>query len=154
MLPSKLNASFITKFANYTSSPGDYIDIDGNVLGKHKGHIHYTVGQRKGLGIALGAPAYVLSKDTENNTVTLGRNEQLFSRTVYAKSLNLSEIAAFPGRYDVKIRYAHRASPASVTLIGDDRIRIEFDEPQRAAAPGQSAVLYLGDTLVGGGFIE
>ena len=147
-------ASFITKLTNYISVEGNYIDESGKILGTHKGNIHYTVGQRKGLGIALGEPAYVLGKNVSDNTVTLGKNESLFKKSLTAHSANISAIASLPGRFDVKIRYAHTASAATVRDLGNGRLEIEFDEPQRAAARGQSAVIYLGDILVGGAFIE
>ena len=147
-------ASFITKLTNYTSVEGNYIDENGKVLGKHKGNIHYTVGQRKGLGIALGEPAYVLAKNVADNTVTLGKNESLFKKILTAHSANITANTHLPGRFDVKIRYAHTASSATVRDLGNGRLEIEFDEPQRAPACGQAAVIYLGDGLVGGAFIE
>lgn len=147
-------ASFIIANRNYKCSPGYYTDSDGNILGKHKGYIHYTVGQRKGLGISLGAPAYVLSKDAIKNRVVLGSNQDLFKKEIYINSLNLSHASDLSRKFDVKIRYSHKSSPATVTVIDDNRAKIEFDEPQRAPSPGQSAVFYQNESLMGGGFIE
>lgn len=147
--------AFIERLTKKLSAPGDYIDINGNVLGKHCGHLNYTIGQRKGLGIALGKPAYVIAKDAESNTVTLGTDEQaLFKSTVTVNSVNMNSVAKLPGKYHVKIRYAHKPSAAEITRIDKDRLQIVFDQEQRAPAKGQSAVFYLGDLLVGGGFIE
>ncbi len=146
--------SFIKKLTGHEPTAGDFIDRDGKVIGKHQGNIRYTVGQRKGLGVGFGEPVYVLSRDPAANTVTLGKNDDLFRREIVIHEINLSHIASFPARYDVKIRYAHKPCPATVERLGSDRLKITFDEPQRAPASGQSAVLYLGDLLAGGGYIE
>ena len=132
---------------------GDYLDKGGNVIGRHKGCIHYTVGQRKGLGVAFGEPMYVLSKNATNNTVTLGRNEELFAREVVLRSANISPLLSFGEKYYVKIRYAHTPSPATVYKEYDGQLKIVFDEPQRAPASGQSAVIYKDELLYGGGII-
>ncbi len=146
--------SFIEKLTGHIPTPGDFVDREGNVLGRHQGNIRYTVGQRKGLGMGFGEPMYVLSRDPIANTVTLGKNDDLFCREITVRGINLSHIASFPARYDVKIRYAHKPCPATVESLDSDRLKITFDEPQRAPAKGQSAVLYLDDLLAGGGFIE
>lgn len=146
--------AFIEKLTGYRCEPGSFTDKDGKVLGTHRGNIHYTVGQRKGLGISLGEPAYVLCRNAEDNSVTLCRDEDLFRREITLHDSRVSEAFPLPGRFEVKIRYAHKASPATVTDLGGGRLHIEFDEPQRAPAKGQSAVLYSGDLLCGGGFIE
>lgn len=146
--------AFIEKLTGYRCEPGSFTDKDGKVLGTHRGNIHYTVGQRKGLGISLGEPAYVLCRNAEDNSVTLCRDEDLFRREITLHDSRVSEAFPLPGRSEVKIRYAHKASPATVTDLGGGRLHIEFDEPQRAPAKGQSAVLYSGDLLCGGGFIE
>lgn len=134
---------------------GDFVDKQGNVIGKHKGLIHYTVGQRKGLGISSPEPLYVCKICTENNTVILGKNEDLFSREADAKDFNWISGKA-PGRSfrcKVKIRYRQAEQWATVTPIGETAVHIAFDEAQRAVTPGQAAVLYDGDTVLGGGTI-
>ncbi len=142
----------------YTGKPcrgGDYLDLTGNVIGKHKGVIHYTVGQHKKLGMSFPQPMYVCKIDPQNNTVTLGSNDDLFSREVYAKDFNWisGEVPAEPFKCKAKIRYRQTEQPATVTPLGENEISIIFDEPQRAVTPGQSAVLYDGDTVLGGGII-
>ncbi len=147
-------ASFIVKSTpNIKIQNGDYLDKSGNVIGKHIGSIHYTVGQRKGLGVAFGEPMYVLSKDAKKNTVTLGRNEELFTKEITVHSANISKAFSFDEKYYVKIRYAHTPASAQIFDMGDGRLRIVFDEPQRAPAPGQSAVIYRDELLYGGGII-
>lgn len=146
--------AFIERLTGYRCESGNFIDREGNILGTHRGNIRYTVGQRKGLGISLGEPAYVLCRNASDNSVTLGRDEDLFRCEITLHDSRVSEAFPLLGRFDVKIRYAHRASPATVTDLGGGRLRVEFDEPQRAPAKGQSAVLYSGDLLCGGGFIE
>ncbi len=153
-IPDGDYASFIEKMTGHVPTPGDFLDREGKVIGRHRGNIRYTVGQRKGLGVGFGEPMYVLSRDPISNTVTLGRNDELFRKEIVICEINLSGIASFPGRYDVKIRYAHRPCPALIERMDEAHLRITFDEPQRAPAPGQSAVFYLGDILAGGGMIE
>ena len=149
-------AAFITKKAGATYPCGNFVDEDGLVLGKHAGIIHYTVGQRKGLGIALGEPMYVKSKNAADNTVTLCKSEALFTSELDADRINLieQERLSAPVRAQVKIRYQHAPAPATVTQTGDDSLHVVFDTPQRAIAPGQSAVIYDGDTVIGGGIIR
>ena len=122
------------------------MDLDGNVLGQHKGIINYTVGQRKGLGIALGYPAYVVRIDKEKNQVVLGRDEDLWTRTVYCRDVNFMGVPALSEfRAKAKIRYQHRAADCTVSIVrqcDEPIIKLEFDVPVRAAAPGQSAVVY------------
>ncbi len=135
---------------------GVFLDQDGNVLGTHNGAIRYTIGQRKGLGIALGKPTYVCDKNHESNAVILGDNEALFRTELTAHSINLiaPDLIAGPLRLCAKIRYQAAPAPATVTLLSDGRMRIGFDTPQRAISKGQSVVLYADDTVVGGGIIE
>jgi len=134
---------------------GDFRTIDGQVLGRHRGLIHYTVGQRKGLGLALPAPLYVCEKNVAENSVILSDNAALFTRTLTADGINFIPFDHLeqPLRVTAKVRYAQAAQPATVEQIGEDRIRVTFDEAQRAIAPGQSVVLYDGDYVVGGGII-
>ncbi len=149
-------AAFLTGYTGRAPIPGDYVDETGRVLGRHKGIIHYTVGQRKGLGIALGAPMFVRSKDAATRQVVLTGNDRLFERRVAVRSLNLIALGRLdaPMRCEVQIRYRHKAAPATLIPLGDDTLLIEFDEPQRAPADGQSAVFYDGDTVIGGGIIR
>ncbi len=146
--------SFIKKLTGYETSVGDFIDRNGKVIGKHQGNVRYTVGQRKGLGVGFGEPMYVLSRDPKANTVTLGRDSELYRQEIVIRDINVFSITKLPARCDVKIRYAHKPCPALVERIDETHLKITFDEPQRAPARGQSAVLYLGDLLAGGGFIE
>lgn len=148
--------SFIERTTGETFDKGNFIDLQGNILGKHEGIIKYTIGQRKGLGIALGEPIYVIKKDIRNNSIVLGRNSDLFGTTLTASSINLisCDKIAEPMRIKAKIRYNQKEQPAIVEQISEDRIRVVFDEPQRAITKGQSVVLYDGDMVVGGGIIE
>ena len=149
-------AAFITKATGESYPCGNFVDEDGRVLGQHAGIIRYTVGQRKGLGIALGEPMYVKSKNAADNTVVLCRNEALFTTQLDADSINLIAVDHLdaPIRALVKIRSAHTPAPATVTQTGPDSLHVEFDTPQRAIAPGQSVVIYDGDTVIGGGIIK
>ena len=135
--------------------PGDFVDKQGNVLGRHRGIINYTIGQRKGLGISAAAPLYVCSIDTKNNTVVLGDDKDLYSDTLEADEFNWISgvVPASPVRCRAKIRYRQKEQPATAYPIGDAMVKIVFDEPQRAITPGQSAVLYDGDVVLGGGTI-
>ena len=147
--------SFIENCTQKEYPIGDFVDVNGNILGSHAGLIRYTTGQRKGLGIALGAPMYVLSKDTEQNRVVLGTNEQLFSGECTVKDVNAIAVEEFdePMRAEVKVRYSHSSSPAWLYPDGE-KIKVVFDTPQRAITCGQTAAFYSGDILLGGGKIK
>jgi tRNA-specific 2-thiouridylase len=149
-------AAFLTRYTGRVPLPGNYILESGQVLGAHKGIIHYTIGQRKGLGIALGQPMFVKSKDPVSRQIVLTTNDRLFERDVFVKNLNLiaTDSLKEPIRCEVKIRYNHKGAPATVIPTGADSAHIRFDEPQRAPADGQSAVFYDGDTVIGGGIIR
>lgn len=155
-IPDGDYASFIERYTGKNFPGGDFIDREGRVLGKHGGIIRYTVGQRKGLGIALGKPMFVCAKDVVANTVTLGENEDLFSKTLTARQINLiaCDRLETPTRVTAKIRYQQSEQPATVIQIDESHFRVDFDTPQRAISCGQSVVLYDGDTVVGGGIIE
>ena len=155
-IPDGDYARFIKEYTNETFPTGDFIDLSGNVLGKHSGIINYTVGQRKGLGIALGKPAFVKEKNVTSNTVTLCDDAELYSKTVTAISANFSAVDKLdaPTRLYAKIRYRHTPAIAMVTQTSETSFTVEFDEPQRAAAKGQSVVLYDEDVVVGGGIIN
>lgn len=149
-------ASFLQKEVGEAYPAGDYIDEDGNILGKHKGVIHYTIGQRKGLGISMGRHIFVTKKDAASNTVTLGDEDRLFTDTVVLRNINLIPFDKIEGKIDLmaKIRYRHPECDAVAEQTGPDEITLKFAEPQRAPAPGQSAVLYDGDVVIGGGIIQ
>ena len=134
---------------------GDYLDLQGNKVGTHKGAVGYTLGQRKGLGIALGAPVYVCGKDMQANTVTVGPEEQLFATTLIAHNWNFLpfETLENPIRVYAKARYRHEPQPATVYPMEDGKAKVVFDSPQRALTPGQAVVLYDGDMVIGGGTI-
>lgn len=148
-------ASFIEQNTEYTPCGGDYVDVNGNFLGKHKGIIHYTIGQRRGLGIALGKPQFVVSKNSDTNRVVLADEEFLFSKEVTVKDVNFIPFDSLKRemRVTAKLRYRHEAQPAVIVPLKENEIKIIFDQPQRAASPGQAAVFYDGDTVVGGGTI-
>ncbi len=148
-------AGFVQDRASGPVAPGYFVDTQGNVLGKHKGIIHYTIGQRKGLGISLGHPMYVVDIDPENNTVILGRDHEVYSREMLVDDVNLISVPSIdsPIRASVKIRYTAKEAPATIYPYEDDTLRVVFDEPQRAITPGQAAVIYQDDLVVGGGII-
>ncbi len=149
-------AKFIEEYTNKKYPCGDFVDSKGNVLGEHKGIIRYTIGQRKGLGLALPHPMYVMKKDLENNKVILGENELLFSKELYATDINLITCDKIekPQRLKARVRYKQQEQWATVEQIDENRLHIEFEQPQRAIAKGQAVVLYDDDIVVGGGTIE
>lgn len=155
-IPDGDYAAFIEKYSGLTFPEGDFVTTDGRRLGTHKGIIRYTVGQRKGLGLALPAPMYVKEKDVANNRVILCDNETLFTRELTAKNINFIPFDKLTEdlRAKAKVRYKHEEQWATVSPIDENRFRLVFDEPQRAIAKGQSVVLYDGDYVVGGGIIE
>lgn len=148
--------SFINRYTKKTYPCGVFLDLEGKTVGQHAGAIAYTLGQRKGLGLAMGTPVYVCSKNMAENTVTVGPEEALFSDTLVAGDWNwlpfpdLSE----PIRVMAKARYRHIPQPATVYPMADGCARVVFDTPQRALTPGQTVVLYDGDMVVGSGTIE
>lgn len=148
-------AEFIEDYTQKTYPEGNFVDVHGNILGRHKGIIRYTIGQRKGLGLSLKEPMYVMEINTTDNTVVLGRDADLFTDTLIANDINLISVPRIDGemRVKAKVRYRHTEQPATVTQIGDDTIKVVFDEPQRAITKGQAVVLYDGDIVVGGGTI-
>ena len=148
-------AEFIEDYTKQTYPEGNFVDVHGNILGRHKGIIRYTIGQRKGLGLSLKEPMYVMEINTTDNTVVLGRDADLFTDTLIANDINLISVPRIDGkmRVNAKVRYRHTEQPATVTQIGDDTIKVVFDEPQRAITKGQAVVLYDGDIVVGGGTI-
>ncbi len=154
-IPDGDYVAFMQEYTGKKYPAGDYLDLSGKVVGKHKGAVCYTLGQRKGLGIALGAPVYVCGKNMEKNTVTLGPNEALFANGLRAADWNWIPFPALtePLRVTAKIRHSQSEQSATVYPEPDGTAKVEFDAPQRAITPGQAVVLYQGDTVVGGGTI-
>ena len=148
-------ARFIEEYTGKTYPNGDFVDESGKVLGEHKGIIRYTVGQRKGLGLALPHPMYVKEKNLAENKVVLCDNEALFSKELFAEDLNLISVEKItePLRVNARVRYNQKEQPATVYAAGENAIRVVFDEPQRAIAKGQAVVLYQGDSVLGGATI-
>jgi tRNA-specific 2-thiouridylase len=137
---------------------GEFVDAGGNVVGTHGGHQHFTIGQRKGLGVALGYPIYVADIDPQSNRVTLGDKDALLKRSLVAHQINLLDPSLRASTESVactaKIRYNHDPQPARVRVTGDDEVSVTFDEPQSAITPGQAVVLYDQDRVLGGGWID
>ncbi len=153
-IPDGDYASFITRATNKKYPKGIFIDIHGNTLGTHKGIIHYTVGQRRGLEIALNQRMYVKNKNVTDNSVTLSTNAALFEKKIYLENFNFVGADNFetPLNCTAKIRYSHKENHA-IVYEENNNVVIEFDEPQRAPTKGQSAVIYDGDIVLGGGII-
>lgn len=147
--------TFIKEFTGKTVPQGDFCDMQGNVLGTHKGIISYTIGQRKGLGISSEEPYYVVSKNAEDNKVILGREKDLYTKRVFVKNVNFIPFDTLNStmRLFAKLRYSQTESICTVTPC-ENGIVLEFDEFQRAVTPGQSAVLYDADLVIGGGIID
>jgi tRNA-specific 2-thiouridylase len=135
---------------------GEIVTTAGDTLGQHAGVHHFTVGQRKGLGIATGEPLYVIATHPQSQRVTVGRNHELLRATLTAGAVNWVSIAGLPvaRRAQVKIRNKHQAAPATLHPAAAGRVEVRFDQPQRAVTPGQAAVFYDGDLVLGGGWIE
>jgi tRNA-specific 2-thiouridylase len=154
-VPDGNYAGFIENYTGRKYPPGDYLDVSGNVIGRHEGAIRYTIGQRKGLRLAMGRPVYVCSKNMEDNTVTVGDEDALFLETLTATTVNWVSVpeqtAPFPCL--AKIRYRQKEQPATAYPLENGTLKIVFKEPQRAITPGQSVVLYDGDTVLAGGII-
>lgn len=148
-------ASYIEQTAGITMNPGNFVDASGNILGTHKGIVHYTVGQRKGLGLALGYPAFVTEIRPDTNEIVIGTKEDSMVRVVHANQINFMSVATItePVRVFAKIRYNHRGAWATLEKTGEDEVVCTFDEPQGAPAPGQALVFYDGDIVMGGGSI-
>lgn len=148
-------AAFIERITGKTYPNGNFVDTDGNILGEHKGIIRYTIGQRKGLGLALPAPMYVRRKDLENNTVILTDEKSLYSKELIATDFNWISCDKPDGilKVTAKPRYRAKEAPATAELLENGDVKIIFDEPQRAITKGQAVVLYDGDIVVGGGTI-
>ena len=147
--------TFLERYTGQSSIPGAFLDQKGNIVGTHKGAAGYTLGQRKGLGLAMGEPVYVTGKDMAANTVTVGPNEALFRRELIARDLNWMTVETItaPLQCKAKARSRMNEQPATVYPEENGFCRVEFDQPQRALTPGQAVVLYDGDLVIGGGTV-
>ncbi len=155
-IPDHDYAAFIEREAEGKIPPeGNFVTAGGQVLGRHKGITHYTIGQRKGLGIALGTPVFVTEIRPQTNEVVLGSNEEVFGDVVHAGQLNFMSVTDLEGEMEVvaKIRYSHKGAPCTICKAGSDTVICRFHEPVRAITPGQAVVFYDGDTVVSGGVI-
>lgn len=149
-------AGFLARYGGVELEPGDFVDEAGRVLGRHRGLPRYTTGQRRGLGISADRPLYVLRKDGASNTVILGDEPRLYSRTVWAEDFNWVSLPpqAEPLPVTAKTRYSQTEAPGLLVPGTDGEVRVEFRQPQRAVTPGQSLVCYNGELVVGGGVIR
>ncbi len=155
-VPGNDYGAFLKKQIPRIASPGPIVNREGEVIGEHQGIIFYTVGQRKGMGIAARQPLYVISIDKKSNTVVAGKKEDAYSKELIADSLSFisKKKPKMPFRAKVKIRYLHPAASAKILPEGKDRVRVKFDQPQWAVTPGQAAVFYQGHTVLGGATIK
>lgn len=154
-IPDNDYGSFIEEYADKKFEKGNFVDTSGRVIGQHKGIIHYTIGQRKGLGLSLGKPAFVVEIRPETNEVVIGSNEDVFADRLLADNLNFMSIEGIDGEMtlEAKIRYSHQPAKCQVRMKEDGIMEVIFHEPQRAITPGQAVVLYDGNIVVGGGTI-
>lgn len=148
--------AFMERYTGKSYAPGNFLDVNGNVIGTHNGTIRYTIGQRRGLGIAMGKPMYVKAIDVEKNTVTLAEDQDLYGDTLVAGEFHWisGKAPTEERRCKAKIRYRHPEQPAVAYPQPDGSVKILFDQPQRAITPGQAVVLYDGDVVLGGGRIR
>jgi len=148
--------NFLQRNAAEMLKPGEIVTRDGKSLGEHNGLANYTIGQRKGLGVASSVPLYVLGKNASNNALIVGTQDELGSSELIARDVNWSsgEVPTEPFRAEVKIRYTAKEAEALVTPIGENQVQVQFDAPQRDVTAGQAAVFYQGDLLLGGGIIS
>ncbi|HEX3032197.1 MAG TPA: tRNA 2-thiouridine(34) synthase MnmA [Bacillota bacterium] len=155
-VPDDDYGAFIREKYGGTIKPGPFITTKGERVGTHQGLPYYTIGQRKGLGVALGEPAYVVALDPEHNAVILGSNEQVFRRALEAVDCNFITLDKLTGPLQVqaKIRYSAKPAAAVISPLTGGRVQVEFQEPQRAITPGQAVVFYQDDVVVGGGTID
>ncbi len=154
-VPDNDYAGYLEKFAGVEPEEGNFVTKDGTVIGRHKGIIHYTIGQRKGLGLSMGHPVFVVAIRPETNEVVIGENEDLFTRRIVVNNFNFMSVDDIDSEVRLvgKIRYSHKGAPCVVKKIDNGLVECMFDEPQRAPTPGQALVLYDGDYVFGGGTI-
>jgi len=155
-IPDNDHGSYISRMAPQKVKPGNFVDKKGNILGKHRGIVYYTIGQRKGLRISFGMPVYVIDINPISNEVVLGNEEDIFKTELIAKDMNYIPFDVLNDTMKVKakIRYSGKASNAVISPLKDGRCHIVFENKQRAITKGQSVVFYDGDILVGGGIID
>ncbi len=156
-IPDKDYAKFIQEEVGESVPPsGNFVSMDGEILGRHKGITHYTIGQRKGLNLALGHPVFVTEIRPETNEVVIGENEDVFAPALVCNQINFMAIPDLDGEMKAyaKIRYAHKGAPCILKRTGQDEITVLFEQPQRAITPGQAVVFYEGDYIIGGGTIR
>jgi tRNA-specific 2-thiouridylase len=155
-VPNQDYAGLVQRRSPETFRPGELVTTDGSIVGEHEGHQHFTIGQRKGVGVAFGYPIYVVDIDPQQNRVVLGDKDALLKTTLIAHQINfLSDRAGTsPIRCSAKIRYNHQPQPATMYVTGNDEIRVSFDAPQSAITPGQAVVCFDGDVVLGGGWID
>lgn len=154
-IPDNDYAKYIKENTSLAITNGNFINTKGEIIGQHKGIIHYTIGQRKGLNLSMGHPVFVVDIIPETNTVVIGESEDLFKTTLQASQINLMSIPSIEHEFKAigKIRYSHKGSPCTVKKINEDTIECIFDDPQRAITKGQSIVLYEDNYIIGGGTI-
>jgi len=150
-----LDAYLAEQGESLPDTSGELVTSSGEVVGEHAGIHNFTVGQRKGLGVATGSPLYVIQINGEQRNVIVGKEDELYTKTLHAKRVNLISVADLkePMRVAVKIRHRHEPAPARLERAGDDEVLVTFDQPQRAVTPGQASVFYQGEIVVGGGWI-
>lgn len=155
-IPDKDYARFIRENTDVVIPKGNYVNADGEVLGEHQGIIHYTVGQRKGLNLAMGHPVFVTEIRPKANEVVIGEGEDVFAPALRCSHLNAMSVPGFETGMEVfaKIRYNHRGAPAVIERCNEDELLVRFKEPQRAITPGQAVVFYQDEYVAGGGIIE
>ena len=156
-IPDHDYAKYIRENTDTELPPGNFVDLDGNILGKHLGITHYTVGQRKGLNLSMGKPVFVVEIRPETNEVVIGDSKDVFSDHLTCDHLNWMSVDGLHGetmKVTAKIRYSHKGAPCEIREIGPDLVEVQFKEPQRAITPGQAVVFYDGDYVVGGGVIR
>ena len=155
-IPDHDYASFIEEYTGRELPPGNFVDLDGNVLGRHRGITHYTVGQRKGLNLSMGRPVFVVEIRPDTNEVVIGDNNDVFTNVLRCDKLNWMAVDGLHGKsmeVTAKIRYSHKGSPCTIREIGEGMVECRFHEPVRAVTPGQAVVFYDGDYVAGGGTI-
>jgi len=154
-IPDNDYAGFITRYRGAQDTAGELVDTTGKVLGQHAGFQQFTIGQRKGLGVAFGEPRFVVRIEPETHRVVIGTKSDLGRSSLDANKLNwLVETPPTEVRCTAQIRYQHTPAACTATLTGDDQLHVEFDEPQMGVAPGQALVLYDADRVIGGGWIR
>lgn len=154
-VPDQDYAGFIEEYSGDTFEPGNFIDATGKVIGKHNGIVHYTIGQRKGLGLNLGKPGFVIDINPITRDIMIGDNEDVFSTGCIIRQINLMSVEAIEGtlEFQAKVRYSHKPANCKVRMVGEDEMEVVFEEKQRAITPGQALVIYDQEIVVGGGTI-